>query len=164
MTVIQRTDKFMAEHFGDQAFRVGGSVRDELLGRRPKDGDYVVQGHDLRTLNARLSQAGMNPALIKDRAGHKLGFRVKPRGLPPVEVVLPRTERKIETGVGNERHNFEIMVDPNLPLADDALRRDFTFNAIYRNAQTGEIMDPLNGREALDRKFILTTQPESYGR
>jgi tRNA nucleotidyltransferase (CCA-adding enzyme) len=161
MFVTAKTDALMADLFGDRAWRVGGSVRAELMGVKGKDDDYVVQGHSLSKLMGVLATVG-KPVLMKDRAGNKLGYRVRPRGLPEIEVVLPRTEVKVNTGAGNERHNFRIDVDPNLPLEKDSLRRDFTFNAIYRNVETGEIFDPLAGREALTERVVVTTHSDSF--
>lgn len=162
MRYIDRVDNYMAGLFGPDVYRVGGGVRDEILGRKPKDGDYVVTGRDLPTLMRDLSKAGARPTLIKDRAGHKLGYRINPKGLGLIEIVLPRAERKADTGAGNERHNFEIVVDPNLPLAEDAVRRDFTFNAIYKRVATGEIVDPLDGVGSLNAGDIETTHERSF--
>jgi len=172
MSYIARVDNYMAEILGEETYRVGGSVRDEILGRRCKDGDYVVRERSLPELYTILHKAGLKPTLIKDRAGHKLGFRINPKGLGLIEIVLPRTERKIDTGVGNERHKFQIIVDPNLGLQDDAVRRDFTFNAIYRPVWTDVVngwggrglpyVDPLGGVSAIDRKLIQTTHPSSF--
>lgn len=162
MSYIDRVDNYMEGLFGPNAYRVGGGVRDELLGRRPKDGDYVVTGHDLKALLAKLDTARARPTLIKDRAGHKLGYRVNPKGLGLVEIALPRADRKVDTGAGNERHNFEIVIDPDLPLAEDAIRRDFTFNAIYKRVATGEIVDPLDGEAALRAGEVITTHQNSF--
>jgi tRNA nucleotidyltransferase (CCA-adding enzyme) len=161
MNVIQRTDKLMADLFGEDAFRVGGSVRDEILGRKGKDADYVVRNHDLASLMRVLARVA-KPILIKDRAGNKLGFRVRPKGLPEIEVVVPRTEVKVDTGAGNERHNFRIDLDPKLPLEQDALRRDFTFNAIYRHVATGAIFDPLDGMGDMAANDVVTTHVNSF--
>src|SRR5690349_3539818 len=47
-------------------------------------------------------------------------------------------------------------------LEDDLLRRDFTFNAMARDLQTGEIIDPYGGREDLEHGLIRAVgdQPE----
>lgn len=39
-------------------------------------------------------------------------------------------------------------------IYDDLARRDFTMNAIARNVNTGEIIDPYNGIEDIQRRFI----------
>ena len=43
-------------------------------------------------------------------------------------------------------------------LAEDALRRDFCVNAIYMDAVTGEVIDPLGGLADLRRKVLRTTR------
>jgi tRNA nucleotidyltransferase (CCA-adding enzyme) len=159
---ILRTDQFI-QSLGVEAYRVGGSVRDEILGRKPKDADYVVRGVTLDELGAVLRQASMEgsafvPRKIKDRAGRHLGWRAK-----GVEIVLPRKE--VSTGPG--RHDFDIVLDPWLSLEEDAKRRDFTFNALYRIVakQPDEnvlITDPLNGHDDLMHKTVRVTHADSF--
>ncbi len=161
MRTTDRTDNFVST-LGFEAYRVGGSVRDEMLGRRSKDADYVVRA-SLDDLYRRLRKTGSKPVPMDDRRGRRLGYRVRPRGLPEIEIVLPRAERKVaDGGIGNERHAFDIVVDPTLPLKDDAVRRDFRINAIYKNVETGETMDPIDGVIDLTDKTIRTTHPNSF--
>lgn len=162
MSFTDRTDSFVAS-LGHPAWRVGGSVRDELMHRRSKDGDYVMRA-SLPALHAALKAARARPTLMEDRRGRKLGYRARHKGTE-VEIVLPRAERKIKRvdgDIGNERHAFDIVVDPTLPLAEDALRRDFRFNAIYIDVHTREVVDPLDGITDLEDKTIRTTHPDSF--
>lgn len=162
MSFTDRTDKFVAS-LGFEAYRVGGSVRDELLGRRSKDGDYVVRA-SLDALRVALRKADSKPSLMTDRRGRKLGYRARHKGTE-VEIVLPRAERKIERtdgDIGNERHAFDIVIDPALSLAEDAKRRDFRINAIYRNVETQELADPIDGMADIIDKTIRTTHSDSF--
>ena len=144
---------------GFEAYRVGGSVRDELLDRQPKDADYVVRNTDLDTVRARVSETGGKPSKLQLRDGRQIGVRANVKGLGLVEIALPRTE--ISTGPG--RHDFEIVVDPALSLREDAIRRDFTINALYRNVETNEILDPLQtGVDAVKQRVLITTHPNSF--
>lgn len=131
-----RTDSFIAS-LGLEAYRVGGSVRDEVLGRKPKDADYMIRGAELNEIGTNLKEAcrsytlnngpsSVKPLVLRD--GRQAGWRVSACGLGCIEIVLPRTERS--TGPGHR--DFEIVLDPDLPLAEDAKRRDFTFNALYK--------------------------------
>jgi tRNA nucleotidyltransferase/poly(A) polymerase len=43
MSRIHLADQFIGS-LGVEAYRVGGSVRDEIIGKRPKDADYIVRG------------------------------------------------------------------------------------------------------------------------
>lgn len=178
---LSRTDTFMAS-LGLETYRVGGSVRDEILGRRVKDADYMVRGTDMRTLGAKLAFAKgplgnhQSPVVkpLKLRDGRQAGWRVSARGLGCIEIVLPRTE--VSTGPGHR--DFEILVDHELPLIDDAIRRDFTFNALYKivshpenlhittqitGAEIIDILDPTeHGLHDLQRRFVRTTHPDSF--
>lgn len=127
---IERTDNFMGK-LGVEAYRVGGSVRDEILGRRPKDADYMVRGISLPDLQEILHAQDSRIVKItplKDRQGQQFGWRYG-----PIEVALPRREEN----AGEGRRQI-IVADPNISLEDDAIRRDFTFNALYKRVDGGE--------------------------
>ena len=66
----------------------------------------------------------------------------------------------MSTGPG--RHDFEIVADASLSVEDDMRRRDFTVNAMARRLSTGEIVDPLDGREDLERGVLRTVSPMSF--
>lgn len=152
-------DQFMASLDLPEVYRVGGSVRDELLGRESKDSDYVVRGADLIKINSALAAADAKVKPLKLRDGRQVGWRAHVRGLGLLEIVLPRTERS--TGPGHT--DFEIVTDPDIPLAADAQRRDFTINALYREVKGGGVLDPLNqGLTDLTDRSIRTTHPDSF--
>jgi tRNA nucleotidyltransferase/poly(A) polymerase len=163
MTMIERNDNFMRS-LGVEAYRVGGSVRDELLERRVKDCDYVVRGVGYAELGRKLLAAGAKPSPITDRNGRALGWRAR-MGTQHVEITLPRKE--VSTGAGHR--DFDIVMDPNLSLAEDAMRRDFTFNALYKMVGPagmgglGEIADPTSrGLYDLQHRLVATTYPTSF--
>jgi tRNA nucleotidyltransferase (CCA-adding enzyme) len=164
MTMTERHDNFMAR-LGVEAYRVGGSVRDEILGRRVKDFDYVVRGVGYAELGRKLLAAGAKPTPITDRNGRALGWRARD-GKVHVEITLPRKE--ISTGPLHT--DFEIVMCPNLSLTEDAKRRDFTFNALYKMvgaprgvAGVGVVADPTSrGLYDLQHRLICTTDPDSF--
>jgi tRNA nucleotidyltransferase (CCA-adding enzyme) len=152
-------DQFMASLDLPEIYRVGGSVRDELLGRQSKDSDYVVRGAPLWDVAAALSGAGAKIGSLRLRGnGPQIGVRAQVRGLGLLEVVLPRAERS----TGDGRHAFEMIINENLPLELDAQRRDFTINAIYRDVRSGSLIDPLGGAKDINEKLIHTTHPGSF--
>jgi tRNA nucleotidyltransferase (CCA-adding enzyme) len=152
-----RTDRFVAG-LGLEAYRVGGSVRDELLGRKVKDADYVVRA-PLVDLYRALLDTDAKVSNLKLRDGRHVGFRASRKGLGLIEIVLPRAERS--TGPGHR--DFEIVVDHTLSLEEDATRRDFTFNALYVDAASGPILDPTGrGLSDLQRKMINVTHADSF--
>lgn len=161
MTDLTRTDNFVAS-LGVEAYRVGGSVRDELLGKRPKDADYVVRGVSLADLRDRLVRAGARVSRIVARDMAHLGWRAEAKGAGYMEIVLPRVERS--SGEGRRQ---DIHVDYTLPLSEDAKRRDFTFNALYKDLQAGyddfEIIDPTGrGMYDLSHRIVNTTHSDSF--
>lgn len=164
MSYLDRTNEFVTS-LGAEAFLVGGAVRDKLMDprRKVKDADYVIRmGMDDLKMALRKSNATFGPLAL--RSGKVIGYRATKHGIGAVEIALPRIERKVPQKFGdlNERQQFEIVVDPSVPLEQDAVRRDFTINAIYQNAATGEIVDPLEGQNDLAQKLIRVTHKDSF--
>ncbi len=151
-------DAFIRSLGFPESYRVGGSVRDELLGLTPKDGDYIIREVSLERLTEAVRRHGGRPSPLQLRDGRQIGVRANVRGLGPVEISLPRTE--VSTGPGHG--DFAIVCDPDLLLLSDATRRDFTINALYRHVRTGKVVDPLGGRDALSARVIRTTHANSF--
>lgn len=153
-------DEIMASLGFEETYRVGGSVRDELLGVPVKDHDYVIRNQSLERIEAQLVIRGIHPKPLRLRDSHVVvGVRFSHPRTGLVEVVLPRTERS--TGPGHR--DFRIVCKPTVSLKDDALRRDFTMNALYRSVHTGTISDPLGrGLDDLEKGWIKTTHPDSF--
>ena len=148
---------------GLDAYVVGGAVRDQLLGIPVQELDFVVPGVGHAELRAALEPHGRVEDLIV--ADQRVGVRLLPRdkaarALQPsgIEFAPPRVERS--TGPG--RHDFEIVADAGISLEQDMERRDFTINAIARRLETGEVLDPLGGRDDLERGVLRTTSPTSF--
>ncbi len=115
-----------------KTFRVGGSVRDELLGLAVQDHDHVV--------------VGANPAEMA-----KLGFRPIGADFPVFlhpetheEYALARTERKTAPGY----RGFVFHADESVTLEEDLRRRDLTINAMARG-EDGALVDPYGGERDL---------------
>jgi tRNA nucleotidyltransferase (CCA-adding enzyme) len=148
---------------GLDAYVVGGAVRDDVLGRDWKDADFLVAGVDMDGLRAALDLHGKVEELVV--ANHAVGLRLHPRdrglrALAPagIEFAPPRRERS--TGPG--RHDFEIVVDATASVEDDLRRRDFTINAMARRLSDGELVDPCDGRDDLERGVLRTVSPRSF--
>ena len=119
-------------------WRVGGSVRDELLGLPVKDHDWVV--------------VGATPQQMVD-AGYKPVGKDFPVFLHPdthEEYALARTERKTAPGY----RGFTIHAAPGVTLEEDLGRRDLTINAIAVSDETGERVDPFGGAADLRAKIL----------
>lgn len=122
-----------------QIFKVGGCVRDMLLGIDSRDIDYVVVDASIDDmLNKGFSQVGNDfPVFLHPETGE--------------EYALARVERKV--GVGYT--GFVCSTD-NVSLEDDLMRRDFTINSMAL-AEDGSIIDPFNGQSDLQAGIIKHT-------
>jgi tRNA nucleotidyltransferase (CCA-adding enzyme) len=163
MTAMWRDVADYVHSLGLDAYLVGGAVRDELLGKRSKDQDFVVPGVGHEELRAALEPHGRVEDLVV--GGRVVGARLYPndrevRQLAPagIEFAPPRIERS--TGPG--RHEFEIVPDPSLSIEEDMRRRDFTVNAIAKRLATDELVDPCGGAADLERRVLRTVSSRSF--
>ncbi|MBU2852069.1 polynucleotide adenylyltransferase PcnB [Acidithiobacillus ferrivorans] len=128
---------------GFQAYLVGGSVRDLLLGREPKDFDVATDAHpeQVRKLfrrNARL--IGRRFILVHVQFGHEI-----------IEVATFRGSANGKENEASERSETGRILADNVygSLEEDARRRDFTANALYYNIADRSILDFSTGMEDL---------------
>jgi tRNA nucleotidyltransferase (CCA-adding enzyme) len=136
---------------GGRALLVGGCVRDELMGKQPKDWDLEVYGIEPSQVRQLLDQFGNVNVVGEAFTVYKLDAHL--------DVSLPRRERK--TGRGHR--GFFIEGDPEMTIRDAAARRDFTINAILKDPLSGEIIDPFQGREDLQKKVIRAVATDTFG-
>lgn len=125
-----------------KAWKVGGAVRDALLGRPDSDVDWVVTGATPEAMRA---------------AGYVPVGRDFPVFLHPVtkqEYALARTERKTAPGY----HGFVFHADPGVTLEEDLQRRDLTINAMAQD-ETGRIIDPYGGQHDLQARLLRHVSP-----
>jgi len=118
-------------------YAVGGSVRDELLGRPVTDRDWVVVGATADEMIGR----GFRPV------GSDFPVFLHPE--THEEYALARTERKTAPGY----KGFVFHAAPDVTLEDDLGRRDLTINAIARG-EDGRLVDPHGGAEDLRRGIL----------
>jgi len=122
---------------------VGGAVRDKLLGREPKDLDFVAVG---------ATQDAFLKVFPKAQAVGKSFPVYLVEGLG--EVAFARKERKL----GPYHTDFEVLFDPSVTLEEDLSRRDLTINAIAMRPD-GEIFDPFGGAKDLAAKLLRHVGP-----
>jgi tRNA nucleotidyltransferase (CCA-adding enzyme) len=127
------------------AYLVGGAVRDSLLGKEIKDYDLEIFGIDAAKLKNICESFGR-----VDLVGESFGVLKLHLDDEVIDVALPRTEKS--QGAGHK--NFIINSDPYMSVKDAANRRDFTFNALYHNIITGEVLDFYNGKSDLEYHTI----------
>lgn len=128
---------------GGRAMLVGGCVRDALLGRESADIDCEVYGLAPEALRALAAEFGE-----VDESGARYGiFTLKDVG---IDLAVPRLERR----TGPKHGDFDVTPDPALSFERAAARRDFTVNAILKDALTGELVDPFGGRRDLQQGVL----------
>ena len=151
---IQNTEWF------NKIMLVGGAVRDEIMGLKPKDLDFVVNGD----LNAGIDfsiwlakklgnfKQDSNPVIYPRFGTSKLTLKNNKYNLPDIELefVAPRQEKYTEGSRKPEVSGGD--------LTDEVYRRDLTINSLLKNISTDEIID-LTGKGVDDIKngIIRTT-------
>ena len=154
----QRRAVAAMRRIGLETYEVGGCIRDELLGKPPKDVDFVVCGVSYGDLERILELEGrVTPNAV---GGRLVGCRLLADWTPDegIEISLARIEVSISSG----RANFDVVTDPSLSIHADLGRRDFTINAIARNIETGELVDPFNGVGDIATRTLRVIGPESF--
>jgi len=127
---------------GYQLYLVGGSVRDPLLGRPGQDLDLTT---DARPQEIKRVLSGWVDALWL--AGERFGTV----GLLKAGAKAEITTFRADTYEGEGRHPRVIYGDS---ISDDLARRDFTINALARDARTGELLDPFGGQQDLAARLV----------
>lgn len=123
-------------------YKVGGAVRDSLMGIAPKDQDWVVEGS---TPEALLNQG------FRHVGAH---FPVFLHPETNEEYALARTERKTASG----HTGFDCIYSPNVTLFQDLSRRDLTINSMAMDDQ-GQLIDPFGGQQDLREKRLRHVSP-----
>ncbi len=124
---------------GYAAWFVGGCVRDLLLGRPAKDFDVATsaQPDELLRLFPGAGQVGAHFGVVLVREDGA-----------QVEVATFRSDLEYTDGRRPEGVRFE--TDPR----QDALRRDFTINALFLDPASSEVLDFTGGRADLEARLI----------
>jgi putative nucleotidyltransferase with HDIG domain len=125
---------------GHIAYLVGGCVRDRLLGIPPKDYDVSTSAPPAVLLD-------LFPKAQTVGAHFGVGLVSRQPGIQ-VEVATFRSEGLYTDGRRPDAVQFE--TNPAL----DAQRRDFTINGLMQDAETGEVLDFVNGQSDLQNHLI----------
>ncbi len=125
-----------------QIYKVGGAVRDRLLGQPVKDIDWLVVG---ATVEQMLAQ-GFRPV------GDDFPVFLHPQ--TGEEYALARTERKSGQGYGG----FTFFASPDVSIEADLIRRDLTINAMAEDEQ-GQLYDPYGGQRDLEARQLRHVSP-----
>ena len=126
-------------------YRVGGCVRDELMGTEPQDIDYCLVGMVKKNFKT------LFPAAIEVGKSFPV-FRINIDG-KSCEIAFARTERKVGSGY----RGFKVASNPKITIEEDLKRRDTTINSMAKDCLTGEILDPYQGQVDLAKKVLRAT-------
>ncbi len=127
---------------GFTALFAGGCVRDDLLGRTPKDYDVATNA---------------TPDQVRDLFGHKRTLPIGesfgvitvlgPRSVQPIEVATFRRDGGYSDGRRPDSVEFT-------DAREDAERRDFTINGMFFDPLTDTVIDYVGGQDDLKLKQI----------
>lgn len=130
---------------------MGGSVRDLLLGKNPKDFDVATSAtpEEVQDVFPRCRLIGRRFRLAHVRKAGAL-----------IEVATFRGSAA--SGGDHEKSNGRILRDNVFgTVEEDAIRRDFTINALFLDPVSGEIRDYVGGYEDLaNRRLRLIGDPK----
>ncbi|MFN2385456.1 MAG: polynucleotide adenylyltransferase PcnB [Thermoanaerobaculia bacterium] len=131
---------------GYKAYLVGGSVRDLLLGRVPKDFDIGTDAHP-----SAVRRLFRNCRLIGRR------FRLAHILFPEGKVVEVATFRRRPDPADKCVDQLLMTSDNTFGTArEDALRRDFTINGLFYDIADFSVIDYVGGLEDLEAGLIRT--------
>lgn len=141
----------LSEH-GYQAYLVGGSVRDIILGRTPKDFDVATDAHpeDVHELFRNSRMIGRRFKIVHVRFGRDI-----------IEVATFRASKSVED-IDQTESGMLLSDNDYGSFEEDVFRRDFTINALYYSPDAPQIIDLVDGRADIDAKIIrLIGDPEN---
>jgi len=122
-------------------YLVGGSVRDYILQKSINDYDFVIKCAE--------NKFQKEAQLFFKKNFNKKGFLIGKQFPPTLRTVI------------NKKDYIDITLMCGT-IEEDALRRDFTINALYMGLDNNEIIDPLHGKKDLEKKLIKLCSNKSF--
>jgi poly(A) polymerase len=123
---------------GHEALLAGGCVRDLLLGREPKDFDVATSAtpDEVVALFPGALTVGAHFGVVVVRQDHE-----------QIEVATFRTDGSYKDGRHPESVTFST-------AAEDAQRRDFTINGLFRDPIEDRVIDYVGGAADLEKRVL----------
>ena len=141
------------QHAGYEAYLVGGGIRDLLLGKHPKDFDIATSAKpmEVQKLFKRSRLIGRRFQIVHVRIG--------------AEIIEVTTFRGSANNSKMRRANASgMLVRDNVfgSVEDDAVRRDFTINALYYDPSNHQVLDFVGGYDDLEDGIVrIIGDPET---
>lgn len=161
-TLISADALYVIEKLQENKFEgyvVGGGIRDLLLKKTPKDFDIVTNATP-----EIIRRIFRNNSIIIGRRFkivHIIFDNINPNKIVNNRPLVERHIIEVSTYRSNKVHKHtlsehgRIMVDNNYgSQKEDAIRRDFTINALYYDPVAEKIIDYHNGLEDIEQKSI----------
>ena len=136
-----------------KVYIVGGSIRDYIMGEK--------HGHDMDVEIYRLSYQELYDILSKYGIVSTFGktFAIMQLdNLKGYDFALPRQEKK----TGDKHQDFEVSIDPFLPLDKAIQRRDLTMNALMYDYENDQIIDLCHGLEDIKKRVIRCVNKDTF--
>lgn len=124
---------------------VGGAVRDMLRHLIPQDFDFVV--------------FGATPEYMQEQGYHCVG-RQFPVFLDDKGQEYALARKEIKTGA--KHTDFHFIFTPDVTMAEDAVRRDFTCNTLYYEAESDIVVDLVGGVRDIEGKILRHVSDEHF--
>jgi poly(A) polymerase len=151
---------YRLRQFNHIAYLVGGSVRDLLLGRTPKDFDIGTSAHPYQVKRLfrncwiigrrfRLAHVKFGPKIIEVAT-----FR---RQVPAGTEEEPAAALPVHTPQDEPTEDADLLIHHDNTFGtpeEDAFRRDFTLNALFYDIETRAIIDYVGGLGDIHARLI----------
>lgn len=138
---------------GYEAYLVGGGVRDLLLGREPKDFDVATNATP-----EQVKETFRNCRLI----GRRFRLAHVRFGREIIEVATFRAAQPAADAASSNGQGMILRDNVYGTIEEDALRRDFTVNALYYDIRDFSVIDYASGMEDLQNGLLrLMGDPET---
>lgn len=126
-------------------YKIGGCVRDKILGRNCSDIDWEVIGATIEDMiNLGFTQVGKDfPVFLHPKTGEEYSIG------------------RIDISTGNGHQDYKFITNKNITLEQAVQRRDFTMNAIAEK-EDGTYVDVVGGIEDIKKKIIRHINKDNF--